>query len=278
MARRPAGRPVRSKMTPRAAGPAVRLVCWDAEGAAERVKELRKAGFRAAWDRGRAGDLRELSAEPPAAVVIDLSRLPSHGREVALALRQTKGTRHVPLVFVEGGPEKVDAMRDLLPDAAFTSWATVAGVLRHAIARARAGPVVPALPRAGYSGTPLPKKLGIKPGTVVALLNAPDGFMTTLGDVPEGVTFRDSLAGGADLTVLFVGSAAELRRAVPGARRAMGKGGLWIAWPKKASGLAPDLSEGLVREAGLGAGVVDVKVCAIDHTWSGLKFLERRKP
>jgi hypothetical protein len=122
---------------------------------------------------------------------------------------------------------------------------------------------------AGYSGTPLPQKLGIKDRARVRLVGGPAGFAGTLGVTPRA-------RGEADVIVLFARSAAQLRRAFPRARRTLHQdGGLWVAWPKKASGVSTDLSEGSVRAYGLLQGLVDNKVCAIDETWSGLRFVVR---
>jgi hypothetical protein len=131
---------------------------------------------------------------------------------------------------------------------------------------------------AGYSGTPLPKKLGIKPGSVVALLGAPRGFArTTLGPLPEGVRLRSDTRVPFAVGVVFARSKAELVRRFGAARRAMGEPcALWLAWPKQASGVATDLDGNRVRELGLLAGLVDYKVAAIDATWSGLCFARRK--
>jgi len=126
---------------------------------------------------------------------------------------------------------------------------------------------------AGYSGTPLPQKLGIKPGSAVALVDAPEDFAPTLDPLPPGVSLRADARGRPDLAVWFVRSSREFRPERI-ARLATGRP-LWIAWPKKASGVQTDLSEGVVREAGLARGLVDYKVCAIDETWSGLLFRRR---
>ena len=129
---------------------------------------------------------------------------------------------------------------------------------------------------AGYSGTPLPQKLGIKPGARLALLNAPEDFDRTLGDLPEGVSVRSRARGPFDVIVHFSDHERELRRRFDALARALDPaGGLWIAWPKRASGVPTDLSDGVVREIGLAAGLVDNKVCAIDETWSGLRFVIR---
>jgi hypothetical protein len=129
---------------------------------------------------------------------------------------------------------------------------------------------------AGYSGTPLVSKLGIKPGTTLALIGAPDGFDDTLGELPDGVTVRRRLQGRLDVIVAFYVERSALERRLPALRDALQPaGGLWVAWPKRASGVATDVSETVVRELGLAAGLVDNKVCAIDAVWSGLRLVYR---
>jgi hypothetical protein len=128
----------------------------------------------------------------------------------------------------------------------------------------------------GYSGTPLPRKLGIKDGHRVALVGAPDGFVSELGELPAGVNVTASLRGTFDVIVLFVKSKAELaRRFGPGKAALATNGGYWIAWPKKSSGVKTDLTEDVIRSDALAAGLVDNKVCAIDDTWSGLRVVYR---
>lgn len=132
---------------------------------------------------------------------------------------------------------------------------------------------------AGYSGTPLAKKLGVKEGGRVWLKGAPAGFEKTLEGMPAGAaTVRTAKAGAAyDVIVLFVkGEGVLAKEFVPAVKRLADHGGLWIAWPKKASGVATDLSEDVVRAIGLPSGLVDNKVCAIDEVWSGLRFMRRR--
>jgi CheY-like chemotaxis protein len=257
----------------------VLVVHWKPEEAQTRVAPLRKAGHRVrVLDPDGMTELRALRADPPDAIVIDLGRLPSQGRAVATALRQQKATRHVPLLFVEGDPGKTARVKALLPDAAYTTWGGLAGSLRRAMARQAAPrPVVPGT-MAGYSGTPLPKKLGIKPGSAVALLGAPEGFEAkALGPLPEGVRVRPDTRGPFRVGLLFVRSRAELARRFPAVVQAMGEpGALWIVWPKKASGARTDLDENVVREFGLAASLVDYKIAAIDATWSGLCFARRK--
>jgi len=256
--------------------PRIRLIHWNAAEAAERAARLPNAEFEVDHTPLDTAGLRALRANPPDALLIDLGRLPSHGRDVGVAMRQTKATRGLPLVFVDGDPAKVELVRQLLPDAVYTDWANVQLALRDAIANPPANPVAPASGLAGYSGTPLPRKLGIKPGYAVALPGAPDDFETTLGELPEDVVFRRRAQGRCDLIVWFVESRRELRQRVQRYGQRAGPGGLWICWPKKASGVKSDLSERVVRETGLANGLVDYKIAAIDQTWSGLRFTRRK--
>ena len=133
---------------------------------------------------------------------------------------------------------------------------------------------------AGYSGTPLVKKLGIKERHRIALVNAPSGFLSYLGKLPEG-TLVDAGALGKqayDIILFFTAKEGELRRDVPRlARKLRSAGALWVAWPKKASSVPADFTEDGVRAAGLAAGLVDNKVCAVDETWSGLRLVIRLK-
>jgi hypothetical protein len=134
-------------------------------------------------------------------------------------------------------------------------------------------------PVAGYSGTPLPKKLGIKEGSRLALVAAPDGFLeSTLAPLPDQVELRARARGALDVIVLFTKSRADLERRFAKLAGALDPAGaLWIAWPKRSSGVETDLTEDTLREVGLPQGLVDNKVCAIDDTWSGLRFVIRKE-
>ena len=131
---------------------------------------------------------------------------------------------------------------------------------------------------AGYSGTPLVKKLGIREGHRVATVNAPKGFETLLGRLPDGAVLQAGLAGRAPLDVVvgFVTRRSDLLREIDRVRPRMAPAaGFWVAWPKKASGVPTEVTEDLVREVALPTGLVDNKVCAIDDTWSGLRLVIR---
>jgi hypothetical protein len=129
---------------------------------------------------------------------------------------------------------------------------------------------------AGYSKTPLARKLGIKPGHKIALLNAPENYDQTLGDLPENVAVVDTDQNSLDVIQFFTTSAGELDARFPILRGGLKPdGALWISWPKRSSKIPTDLNENVVREIGLKHGLVDVKVCAVDELWSGLKFVYR---
>ena len=131
---------------------------------------------------------------------------------------------------------------------------------------------------AGYSGTPLIKKLGIKEGSRVAFVNAPGNFRQTLGQMPDKAKVVSQTQEGLDLVLLFVKRESELAQSFATlAARLQPAGMLWVAWPKKSSGVATDLTFTNVQSLGLGAGLVDTKICAVDETWSGLKFVFRLK-
>lgn len=252
------------------------LVHGNPADAPARVERLRAAGHDAELaPLDGAAALRFLQAHPPDACVIDLARRPALGRDLALALRSTKATRQVALVFVvEGEPESLGRLRALPPDATYTTWRAICGALRRAHAPAR--PVVPASRLAGYSDTPLPRKLGIKAGMTVGLIDAPEGFEAALGALPEDTRLVHAPRGRCDLLVWFATSRAEVERRVAGMRERFGDGGLWIAWRKQGAAGAGDLTQADVRRIGLANGLVDYKICAIDATWSGLKFARRR--
>ncbi len=253
----------------------IRLIHWNADEAKDRIRHLRAAGYAVDYDALTPDLLRGLRDRPPAAVVIDLGRLPSHGREVALSLREFKGTRLVPLVFVEGEAEKVEKIRTLLPDAAYASWSNAANAIAAAIASPPREPLVPSERSTGYSGTPLPKKLGIEKNAVVVLIDAPDDFARTLGVLPDGAELRARATRERNLTIWFCKSARRYQAQIRAVALALSGAPLWVAWPKKSSGVESDMSETIVRDVALTHNLVDYKVCAIDATWSGLKFAVR---
>lgn len=131
---------------------------------------------------------------------------------------------------------------------------------------------------AGYSGTPLPRKLGLRPGTRIAVIHAPEGFLQAIEPLPHGTTLLSRASADCDVMIFFTEAEKELRdrfdRLVDSVKP---DGMLWICWPKKASKRQTDLTEDRIRAIALEGGVVDVKVCAIDDVWSGLKLVRRTR-
>jgi CheY-like chemotaxis protein len=257
----------------------VNLVIWNPEESEDRAEELRAAGFLVDTTVPNGPPyLRRLTDDPPAAVIIDLSRLPSHGREVAMSIRMRKSTRMIPLIFIGGEIQKVDRIRALLPDASYIQWNDLLTVLRKADSSSLLVEevVVPGSIFDAYSGTPLPKKLGIKGGSKVGLVNQPEGFIDTLGEIPDAVTFIHGSHPDCEIVIWFVRTNQELQNDIQEMAAILGRGSMWIAWPKKTSPFASDLDQVKVREAGLMNNLVDYKICAIDDTWSALLFTHRK--
>jgi hypothetical protein len=248
----------------------IRLISWKAEEAEERAAVLRSLGHDV--DAAPVDLIRNLTNASADAFVIDLSRLPSQGLDVGIALRRGSASRATPLVFAGGAPEKVTRVREMLPDAVFASWEAVGNALAHAIASPLADPVVPDSNLAAYASTPLPQKLGIKERSVVCLVGAPEGF--ELDGLPDGAVVRRR--GRRDLTMVFVRSPAEPERVWERLAADERVDDVWIVWAKKASPLYAGVTQANVRGPGMARGFVDFKVCAIDETWSALRFKRRR--
>src|ERR1700730_4214834 len=131
---------------------------------------------------------------------------------------------------------------------------------------------------AGYSGTPLAQKLGIKSGTTVVALNAPSNYRKLLGKLPIDVTFTNRIGANGNFVHLFTKNRSELAKQLKELRRQIAENGVvWISWPKKSSRVNTDITEDVIRDAALPIGFVDIKVCAVDETWSGLKLMIRRE-
>ena len=131
---------------------------------------------------------------------------------------------------------------------------------------------------AGYSGTPLPQKLGIKPGMIVLAIDAPENYRKLLGQIPSGVNFATRPVGNTRFVHLFVTRRSELAQQLSILRHKIAEdAAVWVSWPKKSSGVATDITEGVIRAVSLPLGFVDIKVCAVDDTWSGLKLMIRKE-
>lgn len=255
----------------------VHLVSWDPAGASTRVAALSALGHDVTYLPGVTGTalMRALRAGDAEAFLVDLDRRPSHGREVAMALRSSPATRHRPIVFAGGEPDVVARLKGLLPDATFATWGRVKAALARARGRQPSAPVVP--PDALYAGRTLAQKLGIAPNDLVAVVGAPPGFASRVAPLPEGARLSASPSSAAHRFVWFVRSSRELEVALGRLGALLTSQTAWVAWPKAASGVKTDLTGNVVRESGLSVGLVDFKVCSVDETWSGLAFKRRKR-
>jgi len=253
----------------------VLLILWNESEAADRAALLETAGFEVIVRSDPQVNPRTLIDVLPNVVLIDLGRSPSQGRELGAWLRRRKPTRQIPIVFVKGDPMKTDRVRALLPDAVFTDWENVTADLTRVIDTPPAHPIVPGAMDA-YAGVPLIKKLGIRAQSNVALVDAPEGLIDTMQNLPDGAVVVSGISGRPDIICLFVKDTRALESLFPRAASALAdRGKLWIAWPKKESDIRSDLSQKIVREYGLSRGLVDYKIASIDRTWSGLCFARR---
>ena len=183
--------------------PRVLLIHWNREEAEIRAGILRKLGFNARVEVPEGPPFfKRLQIDPPDAVIIDLSRLPSQGRDIGLAVRHYKTTRGLPLVFVGGDPVKLEKIRLLIPDMTAATWDAIGDALSRAILNPPRDPMKPRSMLAGYADAPIVKKLGIRPDSVIGFIDAPDGFEASLVPLPAGVRIIRKSKLERDLTLL----------------------------------------------------------------------------
>jgi CheY-like chemotaxis protein len=257
----------------------IQYVHWNEEEAAVHAERLRQLGFVVDHEpAGQPGFRTRLRLDPPDAVVIDLSRLPSHGREIGQWLTETRSTQAIPLIFLGGSPDKVSVARQQFPGAHDATWESVVATVEHAIrlaatAPGKAGRPAPASTSAtACSGKPLLEKLGIRDRMTVCILNAPPPLSGILQELPPGTTLRTRLQGKFDLLIWFPRGLRDFEDRIGEIARKTPSGGVWIAWPKQSSGVHTHPGQRQLREAALASGLVDYRVCSIDSTWSALKF------
>lgn len=255
----------------------VRLIHWNATEAKQKAWILKSAGYEVDYELNAPKALEEMRNNPPAAVIIDLSRLPSQGRDIAINIRHAKATRKIPIIFVEGDPQKVRQIKTHVPDALYTDYNQIHRVIKGAVAHPPKVTLIPKSIFEPYKHTPVAKKLGIKPNTTIALVNPPENFTKTLGPLPKGVTIQRPSFHQSDLVILFTKTQEDLQNLlVKTASELEPNGKLWIAWPKKSSQTTTNLTQAAVRKTGLTLGLVGYKVCSIDATWTGLLFAQRK--
>jgi CheY-like chemotaxis protein len=267
------GWPVKMRKMPR-----LRLIHWNAAEATRYLALLQKAGHRVEYSPEFSSQLmREWRLSPPDAFVIDLSRLPSHGREIAVALRQSKATRHIPIVFCEGEEEKVAKTRALLLDAVFCKFPKLITSLRSAGRSTAQEPAIPPAMMDRYAGRTTAQKLGIRPGAAVMLVDPPRSMPAALGELPEAVTFVENASDRPAVTLCFATDPHELRQQISSLRGLAKETKLWICW-RKGKLAEKGVSERVVRETGMALGLVDYKICSVSEIWSGLLFAAKAAP
>jgi CheY-like chemotaxis protein len=255
----------------------IRLVSWSQDTAHEHARVLKKAGFKVDTSPLRtSGLIGQFRDNPPAVILVDLDRLPSHGRAVAIVLRSGKSTGHIPIVFAGGQEEKVKVAREQVQGAIFTDWLGVAAALKKALKKP-ATPVPAKSYMQHYAGSSLAKKLGFQSNMRVALLGAPEGFEDQLGDLPDGVEFETKVGPQTKMAIWFVRSLRELANETDYLSARLPNGAsIWIVYSKQTSRFKVDFTQQDVRAAGLAAGLVDYKICAVDSDWTGLKFARKK--
>jgi CheY-like chemotaxis protein len=248
------------------------LLHWNAAEASAIQTLLIEAGFHIEYDPTfDSASMRKWRENPPAAFVIDLSHRPSHGREIAIALRQSPKTRQIPIVFCGGVAEKVKVIRDILPDASYCHCDELVETIKNARPVQMAIRPVDMMNR--YGSRTVAQKLGIIETSTVTLIDPPRNVSTVLGPMPDHVEFVEK---GGFVTLCFVHSVDDLRVDMSRVRGLATKTKLWILWRKKSAPKHDGVTEDLIRETGIDLGLVDYKICSIDTTWSAMLFARRK--
>jgi len=257
----------------------VRLICWKEDLARERAALLKAARMDVDFSPLNTSRLiGRIMENPPSVIVIDLDRMPSHGLAVGVVLRRSASARHIPLIFAGGAEEKVARIREELADAVFTPWSAIAPSVRRALKNAPAEPIKPRPLLARYEGSGLARKLGLKPGMICALIQAPEGFEERIDELPENFEFQPKIDAKTSIAIWFVRSRAEMEFAADRASLRLPQGvSLWIVYPKRSGRYSVDFTLTDVRSAALSIGMVDYKICAVDDDWTGMKFARRKK-
>jgi hypothetical protein len=258
--------------------PRVRLFHWRADEAKPLIAALRAGGYTVDYPGDKANSWRSLRESPPLAAVIDLTRVPSHGRYVAAEIRATKSIRHIPIVFVDGDPDKVDSIRKVLPDAVYTSRARVASALKRV--KPLADPV--AAPRMmNRTDRTAAEKLGIKAGARVALIDPPADYLRVLGRLPKDASLEEEPEETLPLTLWFVRDPEAYRAGLGGIRKRALTSRIWIIYPKQQArrpshSERSGITQSFVRESALAVGLVDYKICSVNEVWTGLLFTRKK--
>ena len=255
----------------------IRLFHWNITEAEEKTLILKSSGYEVDYEPYPPKALKQLRNNPPAAVIIDLSRLPSQGRDIAVNILHAKATRNIPIIFVEGDPQKVNQIKVHVPDAIYTHYDQIGEALKKALTDPPKVKLIPKSVFEPYEQTSLAKKLGIKPDSRLVLVDPPDDFTKTLGKLPQNVTIQNKLSDKSDMVILFAANQENLQSQVIKIINELPlKGKLWIAWRKQGPETATSVTQATVRKTGLALGLVDYKICRIDTEWTALLFTRRK--
>lgn len=252
----------------------IRLIHWKKAEAAVYVDLLKAAGYEVHYQEKFApGLLRSWRDSPPDVFVIDLSRLPSHGREIAAAIRQSRAIRRIPIVFCEGAEEKIEKVRMQLPDAAYCFRTNLIPTLRKALDQPPKEAVAPVAMMDRYASRSTVQKLGITKGSTLLLIDPPRDWQKIVGNLPPGVTIlEDPEQARPSVTLCFVHGPDELRWNLSEVRTLAKSTKLWVLWRKGGSARRGELTGNVVRESANELGFVDYKICSANEVWSGMLF------
>jgi hypothetical protein len=253
----------------------VRLIHWRTAEATPLIEAIRTGGFVPEYDpnpNGRAV-MRAIRAHPPDAVVIDLSRLPSHGRDVGAWMRSLKSTRNIPIAFVGGELAKVEKVKAVLPDAAYTTVSDLGPILKSVCAARLSNPVIPSPMMERYKDKTTAQKLGIAPSSTVAVMDAPRDYLAVLGHLPVDVEIFEDPEAVQKVTLWFIRDSEAMMHALRRMRAIAARTKLWIVWPK---GSSNKFREGPIRGTALEHGLVDYKICSVNEQWSGILFARKK--
>lgn len=248
----------------------VSLFHWNADEAKPLAAALKATGHSVDLYT-RMASVREVRDNPPKAILIDLSRLPSHGRELAIYFRSSKKTQHVPIVFIGGEPDKVDRVRALVPDATYASVKNVRGALRGALAKPVIDPVTPARMMQRYGDRTTAQKLGVPKDSRVTVIDPPGDYAQVVGPLPEGAWLDEE--GDGALALWFLHGVAEFQAALPQIRRLTARNRVWTLWRK---GKRDGLDGNVIRQGANALGMVDYKICSLNATWSGMALTVKK--
>ncbi len=253
------------------------MIHWNQAEAEPCLAALRAGGYEVDYaERFDPALFRAVKQSPPDGFIIDLSRLPSHGREVATALRGARPTRQVPIIFVGGEPEKVDKIKSQLPDATYTDTKHLRSAIRDALANAPEAPAVPAQMMDRYKERTSAQKLGIKENSTVALIEPPLDYGRVIGILPGGAELREDSAEPGDVTLWFLHDPDSLEPELRRMRALAAKTKLWLLWPKQRKGKKSGITQFQLRESCAAVGLIDYKICSVNDTWSAMAFAPRK--